>query len=258
MSSFAVILPAAGSSSRFRGGSKKPFVDLKGRAVWIRSLEAFVTREDVVQALVVVAGDDLEEFRERFKANLPFLDVEVVVGGATRMESVGNGLERVRPEIEYVAVHDAARPLVASKWIDDVFAAAVEHGAAIPAVRIASTLKREGEGGTIETTVSRDGLWAAQTPQVVRRELLKEAYAERGELVATDEAQLVEQLGHPVKLVPGSPMNIKITTREDLEMARSLLKAVPQDDMLDRMHPFSEVDPKSLEDRPLDFDQLID
>jgi 2-C-methyl-D-erythritol 4-phosphate cytidylyltransferase len=258
MSSFAVILPAAGQSSRFRGGRKKPFVDLKGRAVWIRSLEAFVTRDDVVQALVVVAQEDLEEFRERFKANLPFLDVEVVVGGATRMESVGNALELVRPEIEYVAVHDAARPLVAAKWIDDVFAAAIVHGAAIPAVRVASTLKREGEAGMIEATVSRDGLWAAQTPQVVRRELLIEAYAERGELVATDEAQLVEQLGHPVKLVPGSPMNIKISTNEDLEMARSLMKAVPQDDMLDRLHPFSEVDPKSIKDRPLDFDQLID
>jgi 2-C-methyl-D-erythritol 4-phosphate cytidylyltransferase len=110
----------------------------------------------------------------------------------------------------------------------------------------------------IEATVSRDGLWAAQTPQVVRRELLIEAYAERGELVATDEAQLVEQLGHPVKLVPGSPMNIKISTNEDLEMARSLMKAVPQDDMLDRLHPFSEVDPKSIKDKPLDFDQLID
>ena len=258
MSSFAVILPAAGKSSRFRSGRKKPFVDLKGRAVWIRSLEAFLTRDDVVQALVVVAEEDLEEFRERFKANLPFLDVEVVVGGSTRMESVGNALELVRPEIEYVAVHDAARPLVAAKWIDDVFAAAIAHGAAIPAVRVASTLKREGEAGTIEATVSRDGLWAAQTPQVVRRELLVAAYAERGELVATDEAQLVEQLGHPVKLVPGSPMNIKITTHEDLEMARSLLRAVPQDDMLDRLHPFSEVDPKSIQDKPLDFDQLID
>mgnify|MGYP002528407650 FL=1 len=135
MSSFAVILPAAGQSSRFQSGQKKPFVDLNGRAVWIRSLEAFVSRDEVVQALVVVAADDLDEFRERFKANLPFLDVEVVVGGESRMESVSNGLAAVRPEIEYVAIHDAARPLIASKWIDDVFAAAMVDGAAIPAVR---------------------------------------------------------------------------------------------------------------------------
>ncbi|MFP6702435.1 MAG: 2-C-methyl-D-erythritol 4-phosphate cytidylyltransferase [Planctomycetaceae bacterium] len=258
MSSFAVILPAAGQSSRFQSGQKKPFVDLNGRAVWIRSLEAFVSREEVVQALVVVAADDLDEFRERFKANLPFLDVEVVVGGESRMESVSNGLAAVRPEIEYVAIHDAARPLIASKWIDDVFAAAMVDGAAIPAVRVASTLKREAADGTIDSTVAREGLWAAQTPQVFRRDLLVEAYAKRGDLVATDEAQLVEQLGHGVRLVPGSPMNIKITTQEDLDMARALLKSVPQDDMLDRLHPFSEVDPKSIRDKPLDFDQLVE
>jgi len=258
MSSFAVILPAAGSSQRFGSRDKKPFVDLGGRAVWIRSLEAFVTRDDVVQALVVVAESDLEEFRERFQASLPFLDVEVVVGGETRMESVGNALAQVRPEIEFVAVHDAARPLVAGKWIDDVFSAAIKHGAAIPAVRVASTLKREGEEATIAGTVAREGLWAAQTPQVIRRELLVEAYAHCDDLAATDEAQLVEHLGHPVKLVSGSPMNIKITTREDLDMARSLLKAVPTDDMLDRLHPFSEVDPRSLRESSLDFDQLID
>ena len=258
MSSFAVILPAAGESSRFGSRRKKPFVDLGGRAVWIRSLEAFVTRDDVVQALVVVAGDDLEEFHDRFQANLPFLDVEVVVGGETRMESVSHALAEVRPEIEYVAVHDAARPLIAGKWIDDVFSAAMAHGAAIPAVRVSSTLKLEGEDGTIASTVSREGLWAAQTPQVVRRDLLVEAYAARGDLVASDEAQLVEQLGHPVQLVPGSPMNIKITTREDLEMARSLLKAMPQDELLDRLHPFSEIDPKSIRDSSLDFDQLIE
>jgi 2-C-methyl-D-erythritol 4-phosphate cytidylyltransferase len=93
---------------------------------------------------------------------------------------------------------------------------------------------------------------------VFRRDLLVEAYAKRGDLVATDEAQLVEQLGHGVRLVPGSPMNIKITTQEDLDMARALLKSVPQDDMLDRLHPFSEVDPKSIRDTPLDFDQLIE
>lgn len=258
MSSFAVILPAAGQSTRFGSQQKKPFVDLQGRAVWIRSLEAFVARDDVVQALVVVAEDDLEEFRDRFKSSLPFLDVQVVVGGETRMESVSNALAEVRPEVEYVAVHDAARPLVAGKWIDDVFEAAMTFGAAIPAVRVSNTLKLEREDGTIETTVSRDGLWAAQTPQVVRRDLLIEAYAGRGDLVATDEAQLVEQLGQPVKLVPCSPMNIKITTSDDLEMARTLLKAVPQDDLLDRLHPFSEVDPKSIRDKPLDFDQLIE
>ena len=86
--------------------------------------------------------------------------------------------------------------------------------------------------------------------------MLIEAFAARGSLVATDEAQLVENLGHPVRLVQGSPMNIKITTQDDLEMARLLIRAVPQDDLLDRLHPFSEVDPKSVRENGIDFDQL--
>ena len=99
VTSFAVILPAAGQSSRFGTRQKKPFVDLKGRAVWIRSLEAFVTRDDVAQALVVVAEADLEDFRDRFKANLPFLDVDVVVGGETRMDSVSNALKEIQKRL---------------------------------------------------------------------------------------------------------------------------------------------------------------
>ncbi len=258
MSRFAVILPAAGSSSRFGMRQKKPFVDLKGRAVWIRSLEPFATRDDVVQSLVVVAAEDIEDFKDRFKADLPFLDVELVVGGATRADSVANGLAAVRDDVEFVAVHDAARPLVAEAWIDEVFAAATKYGAAIPAVRISSTLKREDADGTVQETVSRDGLWAAQTPQVFRRDVLMEAYAARGDVESTDEAQLVERIGHPVRLVEGAPMNIKITNQADLDMARLLLRAVPQDDLLDRLHPFSEVDPKSIRDVGLDFDSLVD
>ncbi|MBQ15836.1 MAG: 2-C-methyl-D-erythritol 4-phosphate cytidylyltransferase [Planctomycetaceae bacterium] len=253
MASFAVILPAAGKSNRFSSGNKKPFVDLKGRAVWIRAAEAFVNRDDVVQTLVVVAEEDLEDFKERFRANLAFMEVEIVVGGASRMESVANALNRVSDEAEFIAVHDAARPLVAEGWINEVFAAAVEHGAAIPAIPVNSTLKRGQADGTVEATVSRDGLWAAQTPQVFRREWLVDAFQRRGDLEATDESQLVEQLGHPVRLVPGWPMNLKITTSADFEMAKTLLSAVPRDDPLARLHPFSEIDPRSVSNNGLDF-----
>ncbi len=254
MAKFAVILPAAGKSSRFPAGQKKkPFVDLKGRAVWIRSAEAFVNRDDVIQTLVVVAEEDLEDFKDRFRPNLAFMDVEVVAGGATRMASVANGLSRVSDEAGFVAVHDAARPLVAEAWINEIFAAGVEHGAAIPAIPVRGTLKRGQADGTVEATVSRDGLWTAQTPQVFRRELLVDAFQRRGDLEATDESQLVEQLGHPVRLVPGWPMNLKITTGADLDMARSLLSAVPRDDPLARLHPFSEVDPRSVSEPGLDF-----
>jgi 2-C-methyl-D-erythritol 4-phosphate cytidylyltransferase len=247
MSKFAVILPAAGKSSRFSlQKRKKPFVDLKGRAIWLRAAEHFANRDDVVQTLVVLAPDDVEWFKEKFAPNLAFMNVELVTGGAERADSVRNALARVRPEADFVAVHDAARPLLVQEWIDRVFRAAEKSGAAILATPVTSTLKRGSPDGTIESTVSRTGLWAAQTPQVFRRQLLLDAYAKQGTLQPTDEAQLVEQLGHPVALVEGSPLNFKITTHEDFRLAEVALEALPKPKTLRALHPFADEDPRFL------------
>lgn len=241
MAKFAVILPAAGRSTRFTSNKrKKPFVDLKGRAVWLRSAELFVNREDVLQTLVVVAPDDIEWFKEKYRPNLAFMNIDIVEGGAERADSVQNALARVQPAAEFVVVHDAARPLMAKQWVDKIFRAAEESGAAIPAVRMASTLKRVGGDFIIEKTVPRENLWAAQTPQVFRRELLQEAFAKRGDTAATDEAQLVEQLGQRVRVVEGWPMNLKITTAADFKMAEALVHALPKPDGMRTLHPFAD------------------
>ena len=152
MPQFAVILPAAGKSSRFRDKEKKPFTNLDGRAVWLRCVELFVTRNDVCQCIVVVNPDDQEMFRRRYGANLAFMNVELATGGAERADSVRNALARVRPEADFVAVHDAARPLLVQEWIDRVFRAAEQSGAAILATPVTSTLKRSRPDGTIEET----------------------------------------------------------------------------------------------------------
>jgi 2-C-methyl-D-erythritol 4-phosphate cytidylyltransferase len=247
MAKFAVILPAAGKSSRFSlHKRKKPFVELRGRAVWLRSVEHFVNRPDVVQTLIVVSPDDLDWFKEKFAPNLAFMNVEIVTGGAERADSVCNALARVRPEAEFVAVHDAARPLLVAEWIDRVFQSAEQSGAAILATPITSTLKRSRTDGTIEATVPRDALWAAQTPQVFRRQLLLDAYAQRGSLQPTDEAQLVEQLGHPVALVEGSSLNIKITTDSDFRLAECALDALPKPKTFRALHPFADEEPRSM------------
>ncbi|MGQ0636164.1 MAG: 2-C-methyl-D-erythritol 4-phosphate cytidylyltransferase [Planctomycetaceae bacterium] len=247
MTKFAVILPAAGKSSRFQQQKrKKTFVDLKGRAVWLRAAELFINRDDVVQTLVVVAPEDLEWFKEKYAPNLAFLNVEIVPGGAERADSVRNALARVRPEAEFVAVHDAARPLLVAEWIDRVFRAAEKTGAAILAVPVTSTLKRGKPDGTIQETVSRSGLWAAQTPQVFRRQLLLDAYAKQTSLVPTDEAQLVEQMGAPVTLVEGSALNIKITTYEDYRLAEAALDALPRPKTLRALHPFADEEPRCV------------
>src|SRR5947208_16449579 len=107
MPQFAVILPAAGKSSRFRDKEKKPFVNLDGRAVWLRTVEHFVNRADVCQCLIVLDPDDQELFRRRFGANIAFMNVKIVAGGRERFESVANALAVLQPEVEFVAVPDA-------------------------------------------------------------------------------------------------------------------------------------------------------
>jgi 2-C-methyl-D-erythritol 4-phosphate cytidylyltransferase len=237
---FAVILPAAGKSSRYNDPNlKKPFVALDGRPVWMYSAERFSARDDVKQILVVIASDDRDDFISKFGANLALLGVEAVTGGAERTDSVAAALTRVRDDIDFVAIHDAARPCIAEEWIDRVFREAEKTGAAILASPVTATLKRVGQNQLIAETVSRDGLWEAQTPQVFAKKLLIDAYSRRSGKTATDDAQLVEQFGHKVAVVHGSPMNIKITTKEDLKIAGALLKALPKPKGLGPIHPFA-------------------
>ncbi|MDY3560385.1 2-C-methyl-D-erythritol 4-phosphate cytidylyltransferase [Gemmata sp. JC673] len=228
MSQFAVIIPAAGQSSRFGGAEKKPFVTLDGRPVWLRSAETFWSRDDVSKVYIVVAPADRDDFRARFGHHLAFTNAELVEGGSERFESVANALARVPESVPLVAVHDAVRPLVTPALINAVVQSAAEHGAAMLAVPVADTLKQvEPTTNRITGTVPRAGVWQAQTPQVFRRDWLAEAYAARGRLTVpiTDDAQLIEALGHAVVVVPGSPLNFKITTRDDLELADAVLKA---------------------------------
>ena len=243
MSKFAVILLAAGKSSRFRDKNyKKPFAPLAGRAVWLHVAEKFLNRGDVKQTILVISQEDREFFDFKFAGNAAILGVEVVEGGAERADSVERALARVKSDIDFIAVHDAARPCIVDEWITAIFEAAEKHDAAIPAVPVLATLKRVGADHTIAETVDRSGLWEAQTPQVFRRQLLMEAYAKRGGFTATDEAQLVERLGKKVHVVPGSNINIKITTREDLRLAEAALNALPKPKFGGPAHPFADDD----------------
>jgi 2-C-methyl-D-erythritol 4-phosphate cytidylyltransferase len=229
MPTISVILPAAGASRRFPDKHyKKPFAPLGGKAVWLHSAEKFLNRKDVKQLIVVVAEQDREEFNRKFGANLAILDVEVCPGGAERADSIENALEMVQQDVDLIAVHDAARPCLVEKWLDAVFEAAFRDGAAILAEPVSATLKRVDGDQKIESTVDRQNLWQAQTPQVFRRELLIKAYASRGGKPVTDDATLVEQLGEKVTVVPGSPLNLKLTTRDDLKLAEQVLKVLPR------------------------------
>jgi 2-C-methyl-D-erythritol 4-phosphate cytidylyltransferase len=228
MPQLALILAAAGQSTRFgQTVRKKPFLDLAGTPVWVRALQPFLHRGDLLQKIIVVAPDEVVWFEREYAAEMARWGVEVVAGGSERAESVLCGLTRVTPAADFVAVHDAARPLLQPETVNAVFAAAIEHGGAIAACRMVSTVKRVRNDMIVET-VPRSDLWQAQTPQVFRKELLLQAYARRGAVQPTDEAQLVELLGYPVRVVESPPTNLKLTTQADFQIAQALCSgAVP-------------------------------
>ena len=224
-SDIAVILPADGQSSRFQGfAHKKPFVELRGLPVWRRTAEHFVGRRDVAEVVLVLSAEDLPQFRQRFPSAADMPKLAVCVGGASRAESVRNGLAALKTGTEFVAVHDAARPILTASWLDALFAAARQKEAVIPGIPVSSTVKETATDGRIVRTIDRSRLVLAQTPQVFRRTLLEDAYAAFADASAfTDEAALVEAGGCQVYVHPGLPMNIKITTADDYFMAEAFL-----------------------------------
>ncbi|MGY8767424.1 MAG: 2-C-methyl-D-erythritol 4-phosphate cytidylyltransferase [Pirellulales bacterium] len=224
MPNYCVILPAAGQSTRFGNEhGKKVFARLLEHPVWVHSAMRFAKRADVTQILLVISPEDRAYVEQEFASQLETLKVDLIDGGAERYDSIANALSQVNDSIDYIAVHDAARPCVSEESIDEVFQAAATHQAAMLAYPVSGTLKRVSDDMTVSETVSRQGIWEAQTPQVFSKELLEQAYAARQSLAATDDAQLVENLGKPVRIVKGSPWNLKITSPEDLIVAKMTL-----------------------------------
>jgi 2-C-methyl-D-erythritol 4-phosphate cytidylyltransferase len=224
--SLGVLLAAAGRSERFDGGPlKKVFQKIDRKPLWQHAAEVFVGHPWVHQIVLIVHPNDQEFVQEQWAGTMAMLGIDWVLGGDERWQSVQRGLERLRPEIEWVAVHDAARPCLTRKAFESVAQGAIEHGAAILAQPIHGTVKRGDLEGLVAQTVPRDRLWQAQTPQIARRQWLEEAYKKRGNLSPTDESQLLEHAGYPVRLVEGSPWNIKVTRREDLRFAEIALRA---------------------------------
>jgi 2-C-methyl-D-erythritol 4-phosphate cytidylyltransferase len=229
MPKYCVVIAAAGKAERFGGGEKKTFAKLDGRPLFLRTLELFVTRPDVCQTILAVAPEDLEQVKSKYGPNLGFMGVRLVQGGDRRVDTIAAALEAVSDEAEYVAVHDAARPCVRAELVDRVFDEARKSGAAILAVPLTGTIKRVSGAKVVEETVARAGLFEAQTPQVFRKDLLRDAYGRLDPAVVdiTDDAQVLELAGTAVAVVESDGTNLKITTRSDLPLAAAILKARP-------------------------------
>jgi len=216
-----VAIPAGGLGARFGSRTPKQFLTIQRVPVVTRTVRWF-TRYPGVAAVAVAAPEaHVERTRRALAALARRVPLAVVPGGPTRQDSVWLALQAVPDDVEIVVVHDAVRPLITPDLIASVVRAAVEHGAAICALPIAETVKRV-RNEVVEATLDRSELWAVQTPQAFRAALLREAHekARRDGVVGTDDAMLVERLGHAVRVVRGLAENVKITTPEDLRRAR--------------------------------------
>lgn len=217
------IIVAGGSSQRM--GFDKTFALLDGKPVIAHALAAFESAASVEQIILVGRVERLAELQDVVR-QYPFSKVQnVVAGGALRQNSVAAGLAALAPACRFVAVHDAARPLVTTVQIERVFAAAQTHGGAALAAPVTDTLKRAGEDRVVCGAVEREGIYAMQTPQIFAREALEEAYARvaAGRLSITDEVSALEHLGRKVVLVANHEPNLKITFPSDLALAEVLL-----------------------------------
>lgn len=211
------IIPAAGSGRRMNANINKQFMSVAGQPVLTRAL---LSLADFAREFIIVARSGEEEACREAAREIG--SCKIVTGGATRQDSVFNGLKQARGE--YVMIHDGSRPLVGAPLIRRLIAAAQSGGAAIPALPVVDTVKQVS-GGRVLSTLPRHMLYAVQTPQVFDRELLLKAYkhAEKNGIQGTDDASLVEALGSPVLVVEGEGTNLKITTPGDIQRAESFL-----------------------------------
>ena len=224
------ILPAAGLGTRMAGPQPKQFLALNGLPILIHSLRAFAAVERVTAIYVAVRKTEMERVQAQVTEYGFAAKVRVVEGGDHRQESVAHALAALPAEAEdIVLVHDAVRPLIDAKTIDRTIDAVVLHGAAIvglPAVDTIKQVERTAHGALITSTIPREFVVLAQTPQGFRYGLLQQAFAEATAdgFVGTDEASVIERAGHPVAMVYGSQVNLKITQPGDLELAEFYLR----------------------------------
>ncbi len=219
------IIAAAGFGRRMKTDRPKQFLALNGTPIIVHTIRKFDVCPAIDYIIVTAPREAVEEVRALVQTAGFKKPVTVVEGGERRQDSVAMGIECLQPGTTAVAVHDGVRPFVTVEEIERVIRQAEHHGAAILAVPIVDTVK-QAEREFVELTLTREHLVLAQTPQVFRTEILKEAFekARKDEYYGTDESSLVERLGYPIAIVRGSERNIKITRPNDLTLARVFLE----------------------------------
>lgn len=229
----AIVL-AAGKGLRLKAKAPKPLIKIGSLPLIVYCLNALCKHAFIREVIVVTNPKALKGITEIIKKyRLPKVK-KIILGGRLRQDSVLNGLKAIDRRTQVVLVHDAARPFIDKDTVSPVIRQAWRYGAAIAGVPVKATIKRvapacrtgrgSGKRVTVEETLDRNNLWEIQTPQVFKKALILKAYEKFNGNRVTDDAALVEKLGHPVKIVRGSYFNIKITTPEDLVLAQAIAK----------------------------------
>lgn len=248
MLTIGVIIPAAGNSKRF-GNKDKLAEDFGGRPLLLRTVEFFTKREEVIEIIVAGPPATLDVFKDKFGPALSFHGVKIIAGGNNhRWESVNEALQSISDKPDRIAVHDAARPALSDVLFDRLILASSSFDAVAAALPISGTVKRvESQTTTVgddddiadsilgestqakvtahrvKETLDRNALWELQTPQIFDQSLLRRGYAQENLAGVTDDAEVIEKLGEPVHLIEGDNRNIKVTTKEDLQLVKSIL-----------------------------------
>ena len=214
---FAAVLPAGGLGKRMGGNIPKQLMLLGGKPVYRYSLETFLEMEEIAEVVMAVPAD----WKDHFEKEFSHPKLKIVVGGAERWQSVKNGVNALTSNAEYVLVHDVARPFISKEIILDVCETLINKGSCLVAKPAVDTIKI-AKDGRVETTIDRNTVWMAQTPQAASIALLKKLYgriaAEPLNFTPTDEASILEYFGESVYIVKGNVANDKLTTPEDFEV----------------------------------------
>jgi len=226
------IIVAAGKGERMGTALPKPFLPLRGVPLLVHTLRS-LDQSLLLKTIVLVIAPEREQLCRTMLSRLNQPEshgplrcpVRLVHGGAERQDSVRCGLAALDPECDIVAIHDAARPFITAPIVEESIRIAAQVGAALVAVPVADTLKRVDAEQAVVETISRQGLWLAQTPQTFRVDIIRAAHqrAQDEGIVVTDDAALIEKIGGTVQIVPGDRRNFKLTSPEDLRMAEALL-----------------------------------
>jgi 2-C-methyl-D-erythritol 4-phosphate cytidylyltransferase len=220
------VIPAAGQGKRMKTRINKQYLQLAGRPLLTHTIDIFTNDAIIDQIVVVVGKDEIEYCRQEIIQKYNLGNVKLVAGGETRQQSVYAGLMALSPAISYVIIHDGARPLLPKSVLKGIVNKLEEYKAITAGVKVKDTIKIKDKQNYVTDTLARDRLMAIQTPQAFEFDLICKAHeAASGDLVATDDASLVEALGHEVKVIEGSYQNIKITTPVDMKYANAILRS---------------------------------